>query len=51
MSAAAWCPLAASYEWHKTPAVKIPYYITSAEETLLAFAGLWDNWRKPDACD
>ena len=41
-------PACGFYEWQKTPAGKIPYYITSADETLLAFAGLWDNWRKPD---
>lgn len=41
-------PACGFYEWQKTPAGKTPYYITSADETLLAFAGLWDNWRTPD---
>ena len=36
------------YEWQKHPAGKQPYYITSADGSLLAFAGLWDIWKKPD---
>jgi putative SOS response-associated peptidase YedK len=36
------------YEWQKHPAGKTPYYITSADESLLAFAGLWDVWKKAD---
>lgn len=41
-------PACGFYEWQKHPAGKQPYYITSADGTLLAFAGLWDDWRKPD---
>ena len=41
-------PASGFYEWQKGPAGKTPYYITSADESLLAFAGLWDIWRKPD---
>ena len=41
-------PACGFYEWMKHPFGKEPYYITSADETLLAFAGLWDNWRQPD---
>jgi putative SOS response-associated peptidase YedK len=40
-------PACGFYERQKTPAGKVPYYITSADETLLAFAGLSDNWRTP----
>lgn len=41
-------PACGFYEWQKHPAGKTPYYITSADESLLAFAGLWDVWKKPD---
>ena len=41
-------PACGFYEWQKHPAGKQPYYITSADGTLLAFAGLWDSWKKPD---
>jgi putative SOS response-associated peptidase YedK len=35
-------------EWMKHPFGKRPYYITSTDVSLLAFAGLWDVWKKPD---
>jgi putative SOS response-associated peptidase YedK len=41
-------PACGFYEWQKHPAGKQPYYITSVDGTLLAFAGLWDDWKKPD---
>jgi putative SOS response-associated peptidase YedK len=42
-------PACGFYEWQKHPAGgKQPYYITSADGSLLAFAGLWDTWKKPD---
>ncbi len=41
-------PASGFYEWKKHPAGKQPYYITSADESLLAFAGLWEEWRMPD---
>ena len=41
-------PACGFYEWQKHPAGKQPYYITSVDGSLLAFAGLWDDWRKPD---
>ena len=41
-------PACGFYEWQKHPAGKQPYYITSTDDTLLAFAGLWDVWKKPD---
>ena len=41
-------PACGFYEWQKHPAGKQPYYVTSADGTLLAFAGLWDDWKKPD---
>ena len=41
-------PACGFYEWQRHPAGKQPYYITSADGALLAFAGLWDDWKKPD---
>jgi putative SOS response-associated peptidase YedK len=41
-------PACGFYEWQKHPAGKQPYYITSSDGSLLAFAGLWDVWNKPD---
>ena len=41
-------PACGFYEWMKHPFGKRPYYITSTDDTLLAFAGLWDVWKKPD---
>ena len=41
-------PACGFYEWQKNAAGKVPYYITSIDESLLAFAGLWDVWKKPD---
>ena len=36
------------YEWRKHPGGKQPYYITSSDGSLLAFAGLWERWRMPN---
>lgn len=36
------------YEWKKLPHGKQPYYIRSSGESLLAFAGFWEQWRMPD---
>jgi putative SOS response-associated peptidase YedK len=41
-------PACGFYEWQKHPAGKQPYYITSADGSLLALAGLWDVWKKHD---
>lgn len=41
-------PACGFYEWQKHPSGKTPHYITSTDESLLAFAGLWDVWKKPD---
>ena len=39
------------YEWRKVPGQKVkqPYLITRADGEPLAFAGLWEEWRSPDA--
>ena len=36
------------YEWAKRPDGKQPYYIHAADGGLLAFAGLWERWTRPD---
>jgi putative SOS response-associated peptidase YedK len=41
-------PASGFFEWETRPDGKQPFYFTSPEGSLLAFAGLWDNWRKPD---
>ncbi|MGZ9039151.1 MAG: SOS response-associated peptidase [Burkholderiales bacterium] len=38
-------PASGFYEWKQAPGGKQPYYITSADGSLLAFAGLWERWR------
>jgi putative SOS response-associated peptidase YedK len=42
-------PACGFYEWQKHPAGKTPYYVTSADGSLLAFAGLWEVWKRRDA--
>jgi putative SOS response-associated peptidase YedK len=37
------------YEWKKTPAGKVPHYITHAGGEPFFFAGLWDCWRQGKA--
>jgi len=39
------------YEWKKTAAGKQPYAIGLADGTPMAFAGLWERWKDPAACD
>jgi putative SOS response-associated peptidase YedK len=36
------------YEWAKRPDGKQPFYIHAADGTLLAFAGLWERWTRPE---
>ena len=38
-------PACGFYEWQKIPGGKRPWYVTSADGTILAFAGLWERWR------
>ncbi len=40
-------PASGFFEWQKRTRTKRPYYITSADGSLLAYAGLWDEWRRP----
>jgi putative SOS response-associated peptidase YedK len=45
------CLVAASgfYEWKKAGGGKRPYYIAGADGTLLAFAGVWEQWQPAGA--
>jgi hypothetical protein len=40
-------PVDSFYEWKKTGTGKQPYAIALANESLMALAGLWENWRSP----
>jgi putative SOS response-associated peptidase YedK len=35
------------YEWKKTATDKQPYAVALADRSLMALAGLWENWRSP----
>jgi len=35
------------YEWAKTATGKQPYAIALADRSLMALAGLWENWKYP----
>ena len=32
------------YEWHKSGDQKVPHYIRMQDESVFAFAGLWEHW-------
>jgi putative SOS response-associated peptidase YedK len=36
------------YEWRKDKGSKQPFHFGMADDTVFAFAGLWDSWRSPD---
>jgi putative SOS response-associated peptidase YedK len=38
----------AFYEWQKRGDDRQPYAIARIDRTLMAFAGLWENWRSPE---
>jgi putative SOS response-associated peptidase YedK len=35
------------YEWAKEGKAKVPYCFTLADDSVFAFAGLWDRWKNP----
>ncbi len=35
------------YEWQKNGKTKTPFCFTMADESVFAFAGLWEQWRNP----
>jgi putative SOS response-associated peptidase YedK len=37
-------PVKGFFEWQHTRAGKIPWYIHSANDDIISFAGLWDTW-------
>src|ERR1044071_1625887 len=37
-------PASGFYEWQQTSGGKVPHYISLQDESLLAFAGLYDRW-------
>jgi putative SOS response-associated peptidase YedK len=37
------------FEWAKAGREKIPYYFRMADDSPLAFAGLWERWRDPSS--
>jgi putative SOS response-associated peptidase YedK len=46
-------PASGYFEWRKVPGPKgkpdkQPFYITPADGSVMAFAGLWEFWRSPD---
>jgi putative SOS response-associated peptidase YedK len=36
------------YEWKKNGKVKTPFCFTMADDSIFAFAGIWDSWRNPE---
>ena len=39
------------YEWYKEGSGKTPYFITQADDTPFAFAGLWEHWQSKESDD
>ena len=36
------------YEWRKDGKTKTPFCFTMADDSIFAFAGIWDSWRNPE---
>jgi putative SOS response-associated peptidase YedK len=41
-------PATGFYEWRRSGRTKQPYYIQTKDDTMFAFAGIYDNWRDPE---
>lgn len=41
-------PASGFFEWQKRNRAKRPFYVTNTDGSLLAYAGLWEEWRRPD---
>ena len=41
-------PASGFFEWHTLGELKQPHYISMADNSLLAMAGLWDTWEGPE---
>lgn len=44
-------PMAGFYEWHTTPAGKVPHYFTMLNAEQFAAAGIWEHWSGPDGTE
>ena len=40
-------PASGFYEWESVGKKKVPHYIRMLDQSLFAFAGLWDTWHDP----
>lgn len=36
------------YEWQKNGKTKTPFCFTMADDSILAFAGIWEQWKNPE---
>jgi putative SOS response-associated peptidase YedK len=36
------------YEWRKAGKTKTPFCFTMADDSIFAFAGLWEQWKNPE---
>jgi putative SOS response-associated peptidase YedK len=41
-------PATGFYEWQKQEGAKIPYYLHMKDNSMFAFAGLYEHWKAPD---
>lgn len=41
-------PMDGYYEWQKTTSGKVPYRITTTDQSIFAMAGLWESWQPKD---
>jgi putative SOS response-associated peptidase YedK len=44
-------PASGYYEWRTAEGGKQPYFISDANGAVLSIAGLWDEWRDPEASE
>jgi putative SOS response-associated peptidase YedK len=44
-------PASGYYEWRAIEGGKQPYFVSAADGSMLAIAGLWDHWNDPDTGD
>ena len=41
-------PASGYYEWRPEAGVKQPYWIHDAEQPMIVFGGIWENWKTPE---
>lgn len=41
-------PVSGFYEWQPTAGSKQPYFIKMADDSPMYFAGLWEQWKRPE---